>query len=285
LAFTVEDSFKEFIKNISISCDYSNMIEKRSNLVINLLAKRFDVLEIFPVGSLVTYTTVEGCVNIDIILVLHYSKYIRNNTPLNLLEKIKEVLNDFNIQITSKNTHAVILKFSNPPNVNIIPASRVSYDGVFSHYNIPSIDKDIWIASNPKIHTKRMRDLSICKSQLVQMVKEWNKQNLGYLSSFHIDNMVLTYEEDIGFDFAWHMCKFFKHMSHELETNMINPNGLGSNIDAYLDDNSRIEILKIINKTTIKIYNAWYDIYSGRNHKVSIETYCECFGTRYPKYG
>ena len=43
MAFTVEDSFKEFIKNISISCDYSNMIEKRSNLVINLLGSKIKI--------------------------------------------------------------------------------------------------------------------------------------------------------------------------------------------------------------------------------------------------
>jgi len=285
VALTVQESFEEFIKKISISCDCSNKIEERTNLVIRLLSNKFDVLEIFAVGSLVTYTAIKDYVNIDIIVVLHYSKYIRKNPPLDLLKKIKRILNSYKVEITKNNTHAVKLKFKSAPNVNIIPASRVSVDEKFSHYNIPSTDKDIWIASNPKIHTQQMRDLSIYKGQLVQIIKEWNRQNLSYLSSFHIDNMALTYKDDVNLDFAWHICKFFKHMYEVLENKMLNPNGLGSYVDDYLDEYSRVAVLELIDTMITKIYNAWYDVYSDKPHKLPIETYCECFGDRFPKYG
>ena len=285
MAITVQDSFEEFIKNISISCDYSNIIEKRTNLIIKLMAKKFDALEIFAGGSLLTYTTIKDYVNIDIIIVLHYSKYIKKNTPLELLEKIKKILSSYKVEITKKNTHAVKLKFKTPPNVNIIPASRVSVDDTFLHYNIPSTDKDIWIPSNPKIHTKQMRELSIHKGQLVQIIKEWNRQNSSYLSSFHIDNLALSYVDEVNFDFAWHICKFFKYMYEKLEKRMLNPNHLGSYVDDYLDEYSRVIVLELIDTTIIKIYNAWYDVYSDKPHKLAIETYCECFGDRFPKYG
>ena len=285
MAFTVHDSFDEFIKNISISCDYSDKIEERTNLVMKLLSKKFDVLEIFPVGSLVTYTPIRGHINIDIILVLHYAKYIRKREPLALLEMIKKTLRTYKVEITRKNTHAVSLKFNKPPNVNIIPASKVSDGDVFSHYNIPSTDKDIWIASNPKIHTQKMRDLSIYKGQLVQIIKEWNICHSSHLSSFHIDNMALTYEDDVNSDLPWHICKFFKHIYEELEIDMVNPNGLGSHVDDYLDNYTREELLKLINETITKTYDAWYEVYSDKSHKLSIEIYRECFGERFPKYG
>ena len=285
MAFTVQDSFEEFIRNISISCDYSDMIEERTNLVIKLLNKKFEALEIFPVGSLVTYTAIKGHINIDIVLVLHYSKYIRKQEPLALLKMIKRTLANYKVQITRKNTHAVTLKFNSPPNVNIIPASKVSADNVFSHYNIPSTDKDIWIPSNPKVHTQKMRDLSFYKGQLVQIIKEWNLYHSSCLSSFHIDNMALTYEDKVNSDLPWHVCKFFKHMYDELETNMINPNGLGSYVDDYLDSYTREEILKVIERTITKTYDAWYEVYSDKSHKMSIEIYRECFGERFPKYG
>jgi len=285
VAFTVQESFEEFIKSISISCDYSNMIEERTTLMIKLLSKKFDVLEIFAVGSLLTYSAIKDYVDIDIIVVLHYSKYIKKNTPLDLLEKVKRILNSYKVEITKKNTHAVKLKFKTAPNVNIIPASRVLVDESFSHYNIPSTDKDIWIASNPKIHTKQMRNLSIYKSQLVQIIKEWNRQNSSYLSSFHIDNIALSYNDDINIDFAWHICKFFKYMYETLEKRMPNPNSLGSYIDDYLDEYSRISVLELIDTTITKTYNAWYDVYSDKPHKLPIEVYCECFGDRFPRYG
>jgi len=285
VALTVYESFEEFVKNISISCEYSNMIEERTNLVMKLLSKKFDLIETFPVGSLLTYTSIKGHINIDIIIVLHYAKYIKNRDPLALLKIIKDTLSNYKVKITKKNTHAVTLKFNSPPNVNIIPASKVSYENVFSHYNIPSTDKDIWIASNPKLHIQKMKELSIYKSQLVQIIKEWNIYNSVNLSSFHIDNLALTYEDEVNEDLPWHVCKFFKHMYEKLETNIVNPNGLGSYVDDYLDTYTREHILKFLDETITKTYNAWYDIYSDMNHQLAIEIYCECFGKRFPKYG
>ncbi len=285
MALSVQESFEEFIKNISISCDYSNMIEERTNLVIKLLYKKFNALEIFAVGSLVSYTPIKDYVDIDLIIVLHYSKYIKKKTPLDLLEKIKKVLKSYKVEITRKNTHAVKLKFKELPHVNIIPASRVLIDENFSHYNIPSTDKDIWIPSNPKNHTKQMRNLSVYKSRLIQMIKEWNRQNFSYLSSFHIDNIALSYKDEINSDFAWHICKFFKYMYESIENRLPNPNGLGSYVDDYLDDYSRIEVLELIDNTITKTYDAWYDVYTEKEHKLPISTYHECFGDRFPKYG
>ena len=285
MSFIVQDSMEEFIKNISISCDYSNMIEERTNKVTKLLSKKFDVLEIFPVGSLVTYTAIKDYVDIDIVMALHYSKHIKRKDPLVLLEFIKKTLGNYKVEITRKNTHAVKLKFKTLPNVNIIPASRVSIDNSFSHYNIPSTDKDIWIPSNPKIHNEKMRHLSVYKGQLVQMIKEWNIHHGSVLSSFHIDNIALTYEEDVNYDYAWHICKFFKHMYEMLEKKMPNPNGLGSSVDDYLDDYTREDLLKLVDSTITKTYDAWYDVYSEKSHKLPIEIYRECFGDRFPKYG
>jgi len=285
VAITVQESFEEFIKNISITCDYSNMIENRTNLVIKLLEEKFDTIEIFPVGSLLTYTVIKGHVDIDIVLVLHYAKYIKKRAPLDIFKRIKKVLINYKTEITKKNVHSVKLKFKTAPNVNIIPVSKVSIDDTFSHYNFPDISKDIWIASNPKIHTKEMRALSIYKGQLVQIIKEWNINNHNYLTPFHIDNIALSYPEKVDSDFSWHICKFFKHMYDKIENPMLNPNGLGSYVDDYLDDYTREDLLRLLDDTITKTYNAWYDVYSDKAHKLSIETYCECFGDRFPKYG
>ena len=285
MAYTVEDSFTQFIKNISISCDLSDAVETRTNLAIDLLSKKFDILEIFPTGSLLTYTTLKKYTTIDIVVVLHYSKYIKNKEPIDLFRIVKKTLSAYNTKITKKNKHAITLIFKKAPHVNIIPASRVLDGDKFSHYNIPSIDKDIWIASNPKIHTQNMREFNIYKSKLVQIIKEWNLNNSSYLSSFHIDNIALSYEEEVNSDFSWHVCKFFKHMYDKIEKKFPNPNGLGSFVDDYLDNYTREEVLKLIDETITLTYDAWYEIYSDKSHKLSIETYCECFGERFPKYG
>ncbi|MEA1955858.1 MAG: nucleotidyltransferase [Campylobacterota bacterium] len=285
MAYTVQDSFNEFVQNISISCDLSNIAEDRTKLMVDLLDKKFEILEIFPVGSLLTYTAIKDHTEIDIMLVLHYSKYIKNKAPIDLLQKVKKTLSSYHTKITKKNTHAIKFNFQTPPNVNIIPASRVSDNNLFSHYNIPSTDKDIWIASNPKIHTQNMRELSVYKSQLIQIIKEWNRHNGSYLTSFHIDNIALLYEDEVNSDLAWHVCKFFKHMLEVLENPIHNPNGLGSNADDYLDNYSRTEIIKIIDDTITLTYNAWYEVYSDKDQKISIEIYRECFGERFPKYG
>ena len=285
MAYTVEESFAQFINNISVSCDFTNIAEDRTKLMLNLLNKKFDVLEIFPVGSLLTFTAIKGYVDIDIVVVLHYSKYIKKRLPLEILKVVKNVLSAYHTKITKKNTHAVHFEFQNAPNVNIIPASRVSNENKFSHYNIPSIDKDIWIPANPKIHTQKMREFSVYKSQLVQIIKEWNRQNSSYLSSFHIDNIALLYEDEVDSDLPWHVCKFFKHMRETLETDILNPNGLGSYVDDYLDDYSRAKVIQLVDDMITLTYDAWYDVYTDKEHRISIETYRACFGERFPAYG
>lgn len=183
-----------------------------------------------------------------------------------------------------KNGQANTLYFKTWPNVDIVPASKFVNNKVFSHYEIPNINDNSWIRSNPKIHIQKMKKLSLYKLQLIRIIKEWNRKHSSYLSSFHIENIALTYD-DVDSDLSWHICKFFDHMYEKLKTNMPNPNKLGNNIDDYLDYFSREEAKKRVETAMELTTSAWYETYSNKNHKLSIETYCKCFGERFPNHG
>lgn len=276
-------SFDKFIEKISVSGSLFETANSRSKSIVNLLNKDFSILEAFPLGSLVSGTALKGYADADVMLVLHYGKHIEGKSPTQVLQNVRDKLSEYNTRMAKKNGQAVTLYFKTWPNVDIVPAARFSNNGQIYCYKIPNMNNNTWIETRPKIHVQNMARISASKTNLVKMIKEWNRKHSSYLSSFHIEVMALSYD-DFYEDYAWHVFKFFEHMSEKIQYKIPSPAGLGGYVDDYLSYSDRQEAKRRIEAALSASWAAWSDSYNKKD-KDSIDGFGRIFGERFPSYG
>ncbi|MCU7958199.1 MAG: nucleotidyltransferase [gamma proteobacterium symbiont of Bathyaustriella thionipta] len=283
LPYTVAVSFEKFIENVSVSGNQSETAGNRCQSIVNLLDKEFTILEAFPIGSLISRTSLKGHADADIMLVLHFGKHFEGKSPSLVLQSVRDKLSEYNTRMAKKNGQAVTLYFKTWPNVDIVPACRVTDNGAFYCYKIPNMNDDSWIETRPKVHIQNMAGISSYKTNLIKMIKEWNRKHSSYLSSFHIEMMALSYEEFYD-DYAWHTFKLFEHMYEKIQYKIPSPSGLGGYVDDYLSYSDRQEAKQRIETALGQSRNAWSDAFNN-NDKASINGFGRLFGERYPTYG
>lgn len=283
MPYTIPVSFDKFIERISITGNQADTAESRCKSIVSLLDKEFNILEAFPLGSLVSGTSLSGFADADVMLVLHYRNHAENKSPTEFLQSVRDKLSQYNTRMAKKNGQAVTLYFKTWPNVDIVPAYRVSDNGSLYCYKIPNANDNSWIETRPKIHINNMQKVSEHKIHLIKMIKEWNRKHSSYLSSFHIEVMALSYENFYG-DYAWHVFKFFEHMHTEIQNYIPSPSGLDGYVDDYLGSSDRLAASSRIETALAKSRDAWLAHYNN-NDKESIEKFGKLFGDRFPSYG
>ncbi len=106
------------------------------------LEKEFEILDSFATGSLPKFTAVTGYADLDIMVVLHYSKHIKNKKPSEVLQAVRNCLGEYRTNVR-KNGQAVTLYYKIWPNVDIVPVSRtVNDDNSVQHYNVPNMNDE-----------------------------------------------------------------------------------------------------------------------------------------------
>jgi hypothetical protein len=283
LPYTVPVSFDKFIENISVSGNQSETASSRSQSIVNLLDKDFTITEAFPLGSLVSGTSLKGHADADVMMVLHFGKHVAGKSPTEVLQAVRDKLSEYNTRMAKKNGQAVTLFFKTWPNVDIVPAYKVTDNGALYCYKIPNMNDNTWIETRPKVHIKNMKTMSSYRVNLVKMIKEWNRKHSSYLSSFHIEVMALSYEEFYD-DYAWHTYKLFEHMHEKIQYRIPSPSGLGGYVDDYLSYSDRQEAKQRIETALGNSRNAWSDSYNNRD-KDAIEGFGKLFRERFPSYG
>ena len=106
MPYTVPVSFDKFIENISFSGNKSETANSRSQSIVNLLDKDFPILEAFPLGSLVSGTSLKGYADADVMLVLHFGNHIDVNSPTQVIQAVRDKLIEYNTLIAKKNGQA-----------------------------------------------------------------------------------------------------------------------------------------------------------------------------------
>ena len=124
------------------------------------------------------------------------------------LEAVRDALGNYRTNVR-KNGQAVTLHYETWPNVDIVPASRTAdANGVVTYFNVPDMNRGVWIESRPKKHDEAMaaKNLSSGPSfkKLVKMIKWWNHQHSSLLQSYHIEVMALNIVNvNYSQDFSW----------------------------------------------------------------------------------
>jgi hypothetical protein len=280
MPYLVSTAFDEFIERITIKEDALELAETRRVAISELLAESFHVLDAFTTGSIARRTGLKGVSDVDAMTVLHFGKHIEGKSPRAVLASVQEALSEYDARIVKKNGQAVTLYFKTWPNVDIVPAKRVTVGTGYALY-IPDTNTGEWIRTSPRAHDAAMAAAPLSARQLARMVKCWNRAHSEYLHSYDIQRIVLeTYVDGADASessWPWMVFSFF-----EKALEMTEPSTSIS--DEYELDEWR-ELRERLRRAKQTASDAWYAIYSKGDHEASIERCRVLFGDRFPSYG
>ncbi len=287
MAYTIPVSFDTFASNIEVSGYNREVAKGRENKVKSLLEDRFEILDIFSIGSLPKYTAVKNHADLDIFVVLHYSKHIKDREPSAVLLSVKNVLKDYAVSVR-RNGQAVSLSFKTWPDVDIVPVYRnVNSDKTVNYYSVPNMHTERWIKSQPRLHASKMskkNNSDACGSKfkrVVKMAKWWNYENGGYLSSYHIETMALDTLFNEITDYNWTIYYLFKQIQEKVHKNI--HDGI-AHISSDLTSAQKEAFDQRLSNAVRRLGEARDYITNGNNEK-AIEKYRVVFGTNFPSYG
>lgn len=287
MAYTVAASFDAFHENINLSGDHRQTANARRDSVVGILSKKFEIVESFATGSIPKFTALRGQADLDVIVALHYGKHIKDKTPIQVLQVVRDALAEWRTG-ARKNGQAVTLYYETWPNVDIVPVSRViKDDGTTSHYQVPDSNTDNWIASRPKQHASNVEskssDCGYNFRRIIKMIKHWNKIHGDFLQSYHVEVLALKVFDTNLDDTPWHVFQFFDKARPLLANSLWHDLGY---VDSYLSWWDRQEALKRFDTAIGKSRDAWLRTFSGSSdHKGAIELWRQIFGDKFPAYG
>ena len=279
----VERYFEKFFGEINLNGDHRETANKRKDRIVELLGSKFSIIESFGTGSIPKFTALKGHADLDVMVVLHYGKHIKDKKPSEVLQNVRDTLSQYRTNVR-KNGQAVTLYYETWPNVDIVPVSRSSDEQGNFYYNVPDINTGKWLISKPKIHAskieKKSSECGLNFRRIIKMIKCWNFSHINYLQSYHIEVLALNVLDGNLDDTAWHVYQFFDKSRILLESRLWYE---GSYVDDYLSFKDRTEILSRFDTAIDKSRSAWY--YGHINdYRKAIVVWRQIFGEKFPEY-
>lgn len=287
MPYTVPVSFSRFVENISLTGDHKDTANARKDRIVSLLGNTLTILDAFSSGSIPKGTALTTQADLDVIVVLHYSKHLKGKSCEQALQDVRDALGKYRTNVR-KNGQAVTLHYESWPNVDIVPVAVIRNDDkTVNRYDVPDMNTGVWLPSRPRKHAIAINDKAKeCGSHfkpLVRMIKQWNKEHSDLMESYHIEVLALNIFQGPMTDYSWEAYWFFREAVSLVEGPLAYETGYA---DDYLDASSRAEILKRLKTARDKACDAWYLTYNGRTqHEAAIEIWRQIFGGKFPAYG
>ncbi len=288
MPYTVPVSFDKFVENISLTGDHKDTAETRRKTIVGLLGNAFTILDSFATGSIANGTGLKALADLDVMVVLHWGKHVKDKTPTQVLQAVRDALGKYRTNVR-KNGQAVTLYYDSWPNVDIVPVSRYDNDdGTVNHYSVPDAVSGRWISSRPRKHANALNaktgQCGYRFKPLVRMIKQWNKEHSDLMQSYHIEVLCLNIFNAAISAYSWSVFQFFDGAATLVRSRLAYEDGFA---DDYLaDENDRKEVLDRIETARDKARTAWYLTHNGRDdHEGAIEVWRQIFGDKFPAYG
>jgi Nucleotidyltransferase domain. len=288
MSYTVASSFDKFVENISLTGDRKETAAARKDRIISLLSNSFTILDAFATGSIPRGTALKTQADLDVMIVVHWTKHIKDKSPEKVLQEVRDALGEYRTNVR-KNGQAVTLHYQSWPNVDIVPVSRAkNKNGSVSHYDVPNMHTGRWLESRPRRHANAIDAKAVqCGNRfkpLIRMIKQWNKAHSELMTSYHIEVLCLSIFDSGLSDYSWDVFQFFDQAATLAQSPLPYEGGYA---DDYLDDHdSREEVLTRLETARHRAGDAWYLTYNGRNqHESAIEIWKQIFGEKFPAYG
>jgi len=239
VTYTIPVAFDQFLAAISLTGAHEVTAKARRDRVVELLKDELQILDTIPTGSIIRGTALRRHADLDLIVVLHYSKHVKGKTPKQLLEDVREVLAGSS-KIVKKNGQAVTLYFTKWPNVDVVPASVTYNDNqTVKHYSVPDMVRNRWLITRPRAHNSSVAKASESKRSLIRMIKAWNHAHSELMSSYHIEVLVLSMPDVDAAKWPFEIYYFFDKASETIDQPLYHPNGTPGQVDDYLDYSTR----------------------------------------------
>ena len=284
MTLTVDAAFAAYYDAINISTDLRNDANVRKDFLVDIIKKQLDVVDAFPSGSIARFTGIKDHSDVDIMVVLHYSKHIKDKNPTEVLQLIRDALGEYRPNVR-KNGQAVTVKYKTWPHVDVVPAANWVNAGVFTHYEIPDATTGTWIKTNPKSHSDDIDSAtSICGAnfrKIIKMAKAWNKSHSDYLQSYHLEVMALNGLSGPLDDLTWNVFQFFEKAASLARGTIWHGHGYA---DAYLSGSDRAQAVDRLDRARDVARMAWHHGFTG-DHEKAIGAWRSVFGDQFPRFG
>jgi hypothetical protein len=289
MAYTVPWAFDQFFGDINLPGDHRETASSRRDRIVSILKDDFSILDGFAIGSIPKFTAIKGYADLDIMIVLHYGKHIKDNLPSKVLSDVRKSLAKYRTDLR-RNGQAVTLYYETWPNVDVVPVSRhVDTNDNLTHYSVPDMHKETWISSLPSRHAQNMTDRNSSYGpefkKIVKMIKWWNKQHSDLMEAYHIEMLALRALQGKFTSYPWEVFSFFDK-AVELSASLLWYDL--SYADNYLigRPTQRENILVRLKTARDKARSAWYATHGmNDDDEKAIGIWRQIFGDKFPSYG
>lgn len=287
MPYTVAVSFDKFRENIEPPNYDRETATARKDHLVSLLHNNFEILDAFATGSLPKFTAVKDHADLDVFVVLHYGKHAQDKKPSQVLQAVRDCLGEYRTNVR-KNGQAVSLYYKTFPNADIVPVYKTTDNaGNTTHYNVPDMNNETWIASNPQKHAEALSQINnsygVEFKRIIKMIKWWNHQHSHLLSSYHIEVLAMkTLNGKFG-NYSWEIFQFFDKSIALVRSSLWYE---WSYVDSYLNWNTKQDIIHRLETARDKAHDAWYKTYDkNSDHEGAIKIWKQIFGDQFPSYG
>ncbi|MFE1128543.1 hypothetical protein ACFW6R_17955 [Streptomyces albidoflavus] len=286
MALTVAYAFDRFYSTINLPGDHRALANTRKDWIIRRIGGSLDILNSFTMGSIPRFTALEGHADLDVMIVLHFGKHIKDKKPSTVLADLKVALGSGAGSIR-RNGQAVTMRFVSWPDVDVVPASRIrSDDGSISHYEIPDMNRGEWIKTKPYTHQSQMSAAASARGanfkRVIKMIKDWNRRQSVSIQSYHLEVIALQMNSVDWDDTGWAIYQWFTRAETSLQYLWHEE----KDVTEYLSFDRSMKAKSQISEAKNKALTAWSHTYNGKNnHREAINNWRSIFGSSFPSYG
>lgn len=285
MAWTTQGAFDLFYAEINLPGDHHGIANTRRDWVLQRLRSNgLNVLEAVTFGSIPRYTALKEHADVDVLAVLHYGQHIKDRKPSQVLMATKTALGVGQAGTGRRNGQAVTVTFDSWPNIDVVPASRlVDSNGVVTGYEIPDMNREIWLPTNPPQHSRDMSSAASTRAEnfrrAIKMIKHWNRRQAVKLQSYHIEVIALDMTSSWD-EYSWPIYKWFEAAQSAVHFCW----HAGQDVADYLSW-ERAELVKTqLKAAEAHAQSGWYHNYRG-NDREAITAWKALFGQSFPSYG
>ena len=286
---TVSAAFNELLGRLRLTDRQKEVARGRVNHLKEFFDNNYEVgKSAWPIGSYGRETIIRPERDIDVMVALSVSAYwsTYQSDSARFLRWIRDALNrEYPDTRVSTRGIAVVIELGENLQVDLVAAFRRNGGG----FLIPN-GSGGWMATNPPFHDELMEKsnlrLDSSLKPVVRLMKEWNRQNLGYLESFHMEMVVEP---------VWRSATGRLNMAHAVaETLRCAPGWIrmrfpdpwmpSQYIDDYLDATLREAVAKMLEQDTVNSKRA-REAEAGGDHRTAIAEWSKVFPKEFPAYG
>ena len=284
MATTILNGFAELQYRLNISTLQASTISTRQTNLRDAIKSEFTVIEDFLTGSYRRNTMILPLkeADVDVVIILdpsYHSKY----TATALLDRVRTVLlKTYTTPKISRNGQAVTITFTDFK-IDVV----VGYNRTGGGYLIANSMTNGYLSTNPKTHVSQWSTSNAEHGgmlvPLLKMVKGWNRQNGGFLQSFHLEAMVRhAYQGGQIGGYPGAVREFFKSAQYRID--VMDPAGFGGNVGSYLSPTDRSDVISRFASAYKRASDA-IDYDSNGSTSKAFDRWALVFGTYWPAYG